>query len=105
MNWSQEDKNHETGDLAALLSSKIGCTIRLAPYSNYSKPVYECTHSVTFPMFAVKGAKEMDDRSHIIERHKLCDNCTYHLGGQCEVRDLETQTNGCADWKRANEKG
>lgn len=55
MKWTQEDKNHETGDTAMELPTK-----------------------------------------------RLCSNCAYHLGGQCEVRELEDQTNGCGDWKYTN---
>lgn len=32
----------------------------------------------------------------------LCSNCLYHRSGQCEVRELESQSDGCADWKYAD---
>jgi hypothetical protein len=32
-------------------------------------------------------------------KNKTCGNCYNHLGGQCEVRELKEQSDGCPDWK------
>jgi hypothetical protein len=72
MSWEHSPLNDgELESAGEELSKHIpGCQFRLAPYSNNTKPIFECYHSLTFPLFAVKGAIATGDWEMIIQRHK-----------------------------------
>jgi hypothetical protein len=60
----------EIDKLGKKLSKALGCPIRLAPYSNHAKPIFECMHHRTFPLFALRGAVSSGDWSHVLESHR-----------------------------------
>ena len=59
----------EVDQLGIALSRHIPCPVRLSPYSNHAKPVFECQCLKTFPLFAVKGAVKSGDWSFITAKH------------------------------------
>jgi hypothetical protein len=62
--------NRETDNLGKELSTHLSCAVRLAPYSNNAKPIFECKHNIPFAMFVVKGAVSTGNWSEIIKRHQ-----------------------------------
>jgi hypothetical protein len=65
----QDEIQGEIESLGAELSIRVGCSIRYCA-SIYAKPVFECNHRVSFPLFALQGARSTGDWSDIIKRHK-----------------------------------
>lgn len=62
-------KQSEIDSLGAELNRRLDCGIRYCA-AGYNKPIFECEHNIPFPLFAVKGAKDSGDWTHIIKRHK-----------------------------------
>lgn len=67
--WVQHNGDSDIDNLGKALSTHIGCAVRLAPYSNHSKPIFECRHGIPFPIFAVSSAVINQEWGDIIERH------------------------------------
>ena len=70
MSFNQQ--NEIIGEVETLgleLSGQVQCTVRFCG-EHWKKPVFECWHGVTWPMFALQGAQESGDWSHIIQRHQ-----------------------------------
>ena len=72
MSWEPVlNGEQDTDNLGRQLSRHIPCAVRVAPYSNHDKPIFECQHHLTFPIFVVKGAVLSGDWSMITESHKV----------------------------------
>jgi hypothetical protein len=64
----QPDMQGEIDTLGSELSVKTGCSIRYCA-DLWNKPMFQCNCGATWPLFALQGAHESRDWSHIIERH------------------------------------
>ena len=59
-----QNGNFEKVDrLGSQLSLAIGCPVH---YPAYNKPIFECKHGVTFPLFSLEG----ENWEVIVQRHK-----------------------------------
>ena len=72
MNWEiiPQQGDFETVDsLGKDLSAILNCPVRYCE-AHYSKPIFECSHSVAFPKFAVQIAQNTGEWHDIISRHR-----------------------------------
>ncbi len=71
MDWNMINQQGDwevVDSLGRDLSAILHCPVRYCA-SHYDKNVYECSHSIVFPKFAVQGAQESGDWSQIMEHH------------------------------------
>ena len=69
MSWQPVNPDREIDLLGRELSLRVPCNFRIAPYSNHAKPIFECSHFASFPVFAIKGALNSGDWSMSVARH------------------------------------
>lgn len=69
MPWYPIDPQGEINDMGSQLSIEVGCPIHYLAYQ-YGKPVYECKHGITFPLFTVTQATQKNNWIDIHKRHR-----------------------------------
>jgi hypothetical protein len=68
--WEQQPNGErEIDNLGLALSAHIPCPVRLAPYSNHSKSIFECACHKTFLLYSIREAVQTGDWGTIIAHH------------------------------------